>query len=180
MAEIWRDIEGYEGLYQVSNSGKVKSIVKGIGRRSQELKLQYKNGGYAYLNIYDKDGKGKKYYIHRLVAITFLKNINNYKIVNHIDCNKANNNVINLEWCTQKHNIAESIKNGLQTRAYETTLINELTGNIKKFRSMLDASNFLGKKYNTISYKKDYLKSNDFKMDGYLISIKEVMPTCHV
>lgn len=69
--------------------------------------------GYPIISL-SKNGKLKTKTIHRLVAETFIPNPNNYKVINHIDCDKTNNNVNNLEWCTQKHNIIESFKNELQ------------------------------------------------------------------
>ena len=69
--------------------------------------------GYLIVGL-SKNGKLHTKRIHRLVAETFIDNSNNYKVINHIDCNKTNNNVNNLEWCTQGHNVRESFRNGLQ------------------------------------------------------------------
>lgn len=69
--------------------------------------------GYPIIGL-SKNGKLNTRTIHRLVAETFIENPNNYTVINHKDCNKKNNNVNNLEWCTQKHNVRESFKNGLQ------------------------------------------------------------------
>lgn len=98
MEEIWKDIEGYEGLYQVSNMGRVKSVRKNIILRGG-ITSGYKRVLLCTNNI------PKGYYIHRLVANAFIPNPNNYPIVNHKDENKLNNCVDNLEWCTQKHNV---------------------------------------------------------------------------
>lgn len=96
--EVWKDIEGYEGLYQVSNLGRVKSLKKNIIRK-QVL------GKDGYLRVTLKhNGKAKTLSVHRLVAKAFLKNVFNYPEVNHKDENKANNNISNLEWCTRKYN----------------------------------------------------------------------------
>lgn len=96
--EVWKDIEGYEGLYQVSNLGRVKSLKKNIIRK-QTL------GKDGYLRVILKhNGKSKNFSVHRLVAKAFLKNVFNYPEVNHKDENKTNNNVSNLEWCTRKYN----------------------------------------------------------------------------
>ena len=95
LKEIWKDIEGYEGLYQVSNLGKVKSKRK---------ILSPAKGEYLKVNL-NKNGKQNTCYIHRLVALTFIPNQNNYTHINHKDENKYNNNVNNLEWCTNKYNI---------------------------------------------------------------------------
>lgn len=82
-------------------------------KREKILKLNYDKMGYIIVRL-SKNGKLHTKTIHRLVAETFIDNPNNYKIINHIDCNKTNNNVNNLEWCTQKHNVRESFRNGLQ------------------------------------------------------------------
>lgn len=101
--EEWRDIKGYEGLYQVSNYGRIKSL--NYHRRNVEkilTPIKHSNG-YYYINLF-KNKKGKIYRMHRLVAIAFIPNPNNYQLINHKDENKANNNVENLEWCTSKYN----------------------------------------------------------------------------
>lgn len=98
MEEIWKDIEGYEGLYQVSNMGKVKSV-----RRNIILRQGITNG-YKKAALY-KNKKGYKHFlIHRLVAIAFIPNPDNLPQINHKDENKTNNCVNNLEWCTQEYN----------------------------------------------------------------------------
>lgn len=104
MNEEWRNIEGYEGLYQVSNFGRVKSL--NYNNTNQEKILsQFGNGkGYLFVNLY-KERKMKNCYVHRLVAQAFLDNTNNYPMINHKDENKENNCVDNLEWCTQQYNV---------------------------------------------------------------------------
>lgn len=102
MEEIWRDIEGYEKLYQVSNFGNVRSLPRNTKKGRVLKHTRYKNG-YLYLNLC-KDGKSKHYYIHRLVAQAFLPNPDNLPQVNHRDENPSNNRVDNLEWCTSKYN----------------------------------------------------------------------------
>ena len=99
----WKDIKGYEGLYQVSNLGEVKSLnYKGTGKEKILIPYTTKKG-YKRIGLC-KGGKQKQKQIHRLVAIAFIPNINNYPQVNHIDENKANNCAWNLEWCDNKYN----------------------------------------------------------------------------
>lgn len=93
--EIWKDIKGYEGLYQVSNLGRVKSSKKILSPSKTE-----------YLKVsLSKNGAQNTHYIHRLVAQAFIDNKSNLPFVNHIDENKHNNNVNNLEWCDNKYNL---------------------------------------------------------------------------
>lgn len=103
MNEVWAKIIDYEGLYEVSNLGRVRDN-KGA------IKPMYKNNkGYLCLSLYYN---GKTYHptIHRLVAKSFIENPFNYKQVNHIDCNKENNSFSNLEWCNQRYNYDEGMK----------------------------------------------------------------------
>lgn len=114
MIEEWKDIYGYEGLYQVSNLGNVKSvkrqvIVKGfqddiIGNKKERLLTKTKkDNGYLRVTLH-KDGKEKKLLIHRLVANAFIPKVDGKEQINHIDGNKENNNVNNLEWCNNYEN----------------------------------------------------------------------------
>ena len=102
MIEIWKDIEGYENLYQVSNLGRVKSLNYNHTGKEKIMKAK-KDKGYLRVQLY-KDGKPKFYSVHRLVATSFLPNPNNLSQVNHIDEDKSNNIVDNLEWCSAKYN----------------------------------------------------------------------------
>ena len=118
--EMWRDIKGYEGLYQVSNFGKVKSLNKSIIRnngrkqtfKEKTLKEGLSGNGYYSVSL-TKNGKGKTFNIHKLVAIAFIENKNNDKCVNHIDGNKLNNTVGNLEWVTSQENVKHAYATGL-------------------------------------------------------------------
>ena len=109
--ELWKDIQGYEGLYQISNLGRVKSLERiivtnnGITKKISEKILKPYIKGTGYYNIVlRKDSKTKCYFVHRLVANEFIPNPDNLPQVNHKDENKLNNNVDNLEWCTSKYN----------------------------------------------------------------------------
>lgn len=123
MNETWKDIPGYENIYQVSNIGRVKRLaywhkvklhnVNNTFRQERILKISLNTSGYkqAYLcNNYI----GKSIAIHRLVASAFIENIDNKKQVNHKDGNKLNNNVNNLEWCTYHENLDHAIKHNLR------------------------------------------------------------------
>lgn len=103
--EIWKDIKGYEGLYQISNYGRVKSLKKNI------IMKPFNNNGYLRINLY-KNGKSKKYLIHILVAEHFIseKPFKDAEI-NHKDLNKKNNHVDNLEWVNPSKNVKHAIEN---------------------------------------------------------------------
>lgn len=102
MEEVYKDIEGYEGLYQVSNLGNVKSLNYSKTKKENVLKPGIRNG---YLKVDLCKNKTKKTYsVHRLVAKAFIENTNNLPMINHKDECKTNNVVENLEWCTHKYN----------------------------------------------------------------------------
>lgn len=125
MEEIWIDIKGYEGLYKVSNLGKIKSLDKQMMvygfqkepiktiRKGKILKPRITRYGYEKV-LLTKNNKSKNYFVHRLVAISFIENPNNYNEVNHIDGNKRNNNILNLEWCTHSQNMKHCFDNKLR------------------------------------------------------------------
>lgn len=105
--EVWKPVKYYEGLYEISNYGRVKSIERVTQDKNGKNKVvhekyitQHDNGrGYLFVSLW-KDNKEKKEYVHRLVAITFIPNPEKLPQVNHIDEDKQNNYVDNLEWCT--------------------------------------------------------------------------------
>lgn len=115
MNEVWKDIKGYEGLYQISNQGRVKSLQflhgnrYGASYRYRERILKPTDNGYGYLIVGLKKGtKRNNYYVHRLVASSFIENPDNKKYVNHLDYDKTNNKADNLEWCSQIENVRYS------------------------------------------------------------------------
>ena len=103
MNEIWKDIDEFEGLYQISNLGNVKSLNYNRTGKERILKPGNNGCGYLFVILY-KNGKLKHFTIHRLVANAFLENPDNKSDVNHKDEDKTNNNVDNLEWMTSKEN----------------------------------------------------------------------------
>ena len=117
--EVWRDIKGYEGHYQVSNLGRVRSLDREVplGKTTKKIKGKIRKQvlhklGYPTLNL-SKNKEVKGYLVHRLVALHFVDNVNEYPEVNHIDGDKTNNIHTNLEWCTRKENINHAIDTGL-------------------------------------------------------------------
>ena len=150
MREIWKDVKDYEGLYQVSNLGRVRSItryVKHVGGKrvvkGRILKRTLSNVGYYVVNLW-KNNKREQMLVHRLVAETFLSNFENHPYINHIDGNKLNNNVNNLEWCTP----AENNSHAYRIKLRDCSKINQydLKGNfIREWDSIKEAQKF----YNT-------------------------------
>ena len=126
-AEIWKDIEGYEGLYQVSNLGRVRSLDKPMVvygfqkipintiRKGKVLSPRLSQDGYEKVSL-TKDKKPNNLFVHRLVAKAFISNDDDCKEVNHIDGNKRNNEVSNLEWCTHLENMQHCFKNSLRKK----------------------------------------------------------------
>lgn len=153
MTEIWKDIKGYEGLYQVSNLGRVKSldIVDRLGRKHKSnIKYQNDNGnGYLIVNL-KHNGKQKNHLVHRLVAEAFIENPENKKEVNHIDGDKLNNRVDNLEWVSRSENLKHAFKLGLNKN---------LKGiNHPKFKLTIEQVKFI--KENAIPHDPEYSFEN--------------------
>lgn len=104
MQEVWKDVVGYEGLYQVSNYGEIVNSKTHKTIKSEVCK------GYQRVNLYNK-GKYRHHLIHRLVATAFIENEYNHKCINHKDENKINNYFENLEWCNHKYNANYGTRN---------------------------------------------------------------------
>ena len=139
--EIWKDIKGYEGLYQVSNLGRVRSF-RNNHNRKRILILKYAPNKHGYLQICLYKNKNKKtYFIHRLVAEHFIDNPNGYKEINHKDENPSNNQVKNLEWCDRKYNINYGKRSEKCSKSVSQY---DLYGNfIKSYKSLTEAAETL-------------------------------------
>ena len=127
--EIWKDVAGYEGFYQVSNKGNVRSVARkdSIGRKrdGRILKPRYDKDGYLNVGLC-KNGKSKTKNVHRLVAESFIPNPKGFLEINHKDESKSNNRVENLEWCTREHNMNHGtlIERSSQARSKKVKAIN--------------------------------------------------------
>lgn len=141
--EEWKDIEGYEGLYQVSNEGNAKSLNYNHTGREKLLKPSVRGNGYLQVQLC-KDGKKENKDIHRLVAEAFIPNPNNYEIVHHIDHNRQNNVVENLMWMNkEEHDKVHSKERGekKEKRVYQYTLDSKL---VAIWKSAKEAEKQLG------------------------------------
>lgn len=156
MQEIWKDIVGYEGLYQVSNLGNVKSL--NYGKKGYEKMIATKENscGRLWVMLY-KSGNAKPMQVHRLVGEAFIENPNKYPQINHKDENPKNNKVDNLEWCTASYNIKYSMDR--HPERYEK-LRNTTTNRKGKLK---------GLKINQISFdghiEKEWQNSNTVKIE---------------
>ena len=131
--EIWKEIKGYEGLYQVSNYGRIKNKFKILKQKRNKF-------GYLVLRL-SKNNKKKDFLVHRLVAQAFIENKDNLPQVNHKDENKQNNNITNLEWCSSSYNINYGNRNKkVSNKISKKVAKYNLEGNlIKIYNSMTEA-----------------------------------------
>lgn len=153
--EVWKDVKGYEGLYQISNLGRVMSLKRSIkqpnsGRiRTINKKIRkafISNTGYELVGL-SKEGKAKAFSVHRLVALSFIENPNNHKCVNHLNGVKTDNCLYNLEWCSHKENTHHSVQvlgNRLTPKLKPIILFDLNDNKLKEFESTKQASEELG------------------------------------
>ena len=118
MQEIWKSVKGYEGMYEVSNLGRMRSVTR-VVERGHNIPLSVKGRilkfskvqGYSRISL-SQGFNSKQYKVHRLVAQAFIPNPDNKPFINHIDGVRDNNCVTNLEWCTQSENLKHAYKIG--------------------------------------------------------------------
>lgn len=178
--EIWKDIKGFNGLYQVSNLGRVKKTYRKLTRlvnpkyATKEIILKggIFSNGYLFVSLTTDKYKYKSHLVHRLVAEAFIENPLNKTDVNHIDGNKQNNKVENLEWVTRSENLAHAVKIGLvknQCKIIRKVIIEKENQKIT-FDTMKDCCAFFG-------FKKGWLQNkirkygNCFYYDNYKIIV---------
>lgn len=160
--EIWKDVVGYEGLYQVSNKGNVRSLdhyasngFKEILYKGRVLKWNRNKKGYWSVMLC-KQGKPKRFYVHRLVAEMFIPNPHDLPEINHKDENQLNNCVENLEWCNRKYNLTYGTlqERSAKTRGHSVKQYT-LEGNfVKEYRSARNAAEALGKPHGGMPIQK--------------------------
>ena len=142
--EVWKDVVGYEGQYQVSDIGNVRSVARkdSIGRKCGGVTLRPSHDKYGYLRVtLCKNSKLNTKLVHRLVAQAFVPNPNGYSEINHRDENKVNNELSNLEWCDAKHNVNYGTRNTRvsQKLSKKVRAVNVETGEIVTFSSVKKA-----------------------------------------
>lgn len=155
--EIWKDIVGKEGKYQISNEGRVKSLNYRHTGKEGILKPKYtQKHGHLFVQLYNGNGLSEYPLIHHLVAEAFIENSNNYDIVHHIDHNPQNNRTENLMWMSKEehdklHQIDRAlvIKNNLSKMVYQYTLDGEL---VAVWKSAREAAKQLGFDYSAIAH----------------------------
>lgn len=157
--EVWRDVVGYEGIYEVSSHGRVRtkegktthSVRHGIRTwKSRILKEKNPKGRDVRVSLW-KDKQDKSFLVHQLVGKAFLPLIPGKDCINHKDGNPKNNHVSNLEWCNHLENNRHAFENGLMSSNMEVKLIHLKTGIEYEFISMARASEFLGRSHSYIS-----------------------------
>ena len=161
--EIWKAIKNYEGLYEVSNTGKVKSLNRVIiNKHGKEQKYneiilkpynyQMPNSWYSTITLC-KNHVAKKMLLHRLIAEAFIENCDNKPHINHIDNNGLNNSIENLEWCTHSENMIHAQKQGRLFKSQSNG--GKVGGEINSQKSYKDIDSMIGKTFNywkVISY----------------------------
>lgn len=169
--EVWKEVTGYEGYYEVSSLGNIRSVdrVNSIGRqyKGRNIKSRVDKAGYKDVML-SKDGTQKRFKVHRLVALAFIENPFNLSQVNHIDEVKDNNNVDNLEWCSDRYNKNHGTlplkrkSNGIKQG---TTIILTKSNNVKVYHSIKQAALCLNVPRSLIYY---CLKNNTL-LKGYSV-----------
>lgn len=147
--EIWKDVKGFEGIYQISSIGRVKSLTRKVWnytKKERILKPRAKENGYLQVGLFSGERREKHAYVHRLVAEAFIPNPNNLKQVNHKNFDKADNRVENLEWVTPQQNILHFRESAL-SRKYDDKKNRTLTN--KSLQYILDHKDVVCELYDT-------------------------------
>lgn len=150
MTEEWRDINGFEGFYQVSNLGRVRSLDRfaireqGVPHHLKGKVLSAGTDRWGYRFVILQNGRKLCRMVHKLVAEAFIEKKKDGLVINHIDGDKSNNSTANLEYCTQSENMLHAVRTGL-VKTNPVVMMERLTGNeLRRFASISDAQRFFG------------------------------------
>ena len=172
----WKDVVGYEGIYEVSDTGLIRShedkttFTKKHGKRKWQqriLKDKTPKGRDSRVSLW-KNGESKDFLVHRLVASAFIPKIEGKESINHIDGNPKNNHVSNLEWCDHTGNNNHAFDNHLMTSNDKVILMDKKTEEAIYFRSKAKASEFLGKNKGYLSGR---IMSGRYELDRYWVFV---------
>ena len=175
ISEVWKDIKGYEGLYQISNLGRVKSLERTVAAKSGSkrtvreriLKPRTDKDDYLLVNLYEGSGKRKTFKVHRLVCEAFHDNPKNNPEVNHINEDKSDNSACNLEWVTAKENCNHGTRNARSAKSLSKP-VGQYTPNgglVKVWQSACEVQRQLGFAQQHIS---DVARSKQKTAYGYV------------
>ena len=139
----YRYVPGYEGLYMVNRNGDIITLRNKNGRYGTKIKPYIDQDGYCRVALYPKDGKRLYIGVHKVVAMTFLENPNNCRMVNHKNYNRSDNRVSNLEWCTPQENINWS-KAHLNGYGHKKVIGTRVNGDSVTYNSLSDAARATG------------------------------------
>lgn len=178
---MWKDVPGYEGIYQASPNGEIRTVEGKVthstlhGKRvwkSRVLKRKVAKDNTCRVTLY-KNKVAKDWLVHRIIALTFLDNPNNYMYINHIDGDRLNNTLQNLEWCDHHYNNNHAFDTGLISTGTRIVLVHQETKEPKYFRSLTKASEYLGKHH---GYLSTVLKKGETEVANHdiYIDIKKV------
>lgn len=177
MDQIWKPVVGYEGIYEISSCGFVRTVEGKTthsarhGERvwkQRTLKQKTDKNGYKRVALW-KDKQPKTFLVHRLVGEAFLEKDESRLLINHKDCDPSNNTVENLEWCNHKENLIHAYKNRLNQEPDPVVLVDLSDGNSYFFISKSEASRFLGR---NSGYVSGCIKKGKRQIDQYEIFVQ--------
>ncbi len=147
----WKDIPSYEGIYKISDTGKVRSVERYVKHRKNQIlikgrirKLKSHRSGYLCIDLHKGESVDKWFQVHRLVGIAFIPNPDNKPEINHIDGNKSNNHYTNLEWCTRSENMKHAYDIGLIINPSRKSVTITKDDMILKFTNCYEADKHIG------------------------------------